>query len=72
MAGLRRVSDRGSEIDFLYARVRPNLGGRPFGDLAAEIENDDLIAQRANEMHVVLDYEQRDRAVAANPLEQTL
>src|SRR5215204_2715048 len=60
---LRGVS---AEISFTNQHVFTHLLRRTFGDLAAEIEHDHLRAQCANEMHIVLDHEESDSAIAAD------
>src|SRR5947209_17875161 len=44
--------------------------GRPFGDLAAEIERDDLVRDRHHETHVMLDEEHADLPVVADTADQ--
>src|SRR5881628_3518814 len=45
-------------------RVPPDLGRRPLGDLAAEVEHDDPVAHAHDEPHEVLDHQDRGAAVA--------
>ena len=43
------------EVGLDDARVVADLGGRALGDLAAEVEHDDLVGDRHDHRHVVLD-----------------
>src|SRR5262249_59271276 len=52
---LHRLGRRCAEINLLYQGVVANVLGAALGDLTAEIENDHVLAQRSDEMHVVLD-----------------
>ena len=46
--------------------IFPDRFRRPFCNFPAEAQNDDLFAQRANKMHVVLDHEERHAAACTN------
>ena len=46
------------------AAMGPDLGGWAFHQQAAEIEHGDLVAQGHDRLHVVLDQQDRDAAVA--------
>src|SRR5262245_4466702 len=65
---LHRLGDRCAEINLLHQRIATNVLGAALGDLTAEIENDHVRAQRADEMHVVLDH-QHGEAVDADFLQ---
>ena len=43
-------------------RIAPHLLGRPFGDLLAEVEDDDAVGDVHDDAHVVLDQDRRDAA----------
>ncbi len=47
-----------------------HLGRRAFGDLAAEIEHHDFVADRHDEIHVMLDQEHGDVVLVANSSDQ--
>src|SRR5262245_48737720 len=64
MALLRRRGFQ-AEIGLSDQRIFADVAGRPLRDLAAEIEHDHLLAQRTDEMHVVLEQEQGDAVCAA-------
>src|SRR5215831_10307770 len=57
---LYRLGRRCAEINLLYQGVVANVLGAALGDLTAEIENDHVLAQRSDEMHVVLDDQHRE------------
>src|SRR5207253_7677723 len=48
-----------TEIGGQDARVAPDQRGRPVGDLAAGFQHDHATTQRHDEVHVVLDDDQR-------------
>src|SRR5260370_40477587 len=52
---LHRLGDRRAEIGLLDQRVLTDLLGPAFGNLTTEIEDDHLLAQRPDEVYVVLD-----------------
>src|SRR5215470_15647965 len=62
----------GAKIDTLHYRIVADLGQRAFRNLTTKIEHHDMVAQGADEMHVMLDDEQRHRSVRAHPIEQLL
>ena len=46
---------------------RRDLGGRALGDLVAEVEDDDAVADRGDQGDVVLDHQHRQAALASQP-----
>src|SRR5215831_20857066 len=52
---LHRLGHRRAEIDLLHQWIATNVLGAALGDLTPEIEHDHVLAQRTDEMHVVLD-----------------
>jgi hypothetical protein len=60
-----------SEIGFADQQIFANFSGRAFRNLTAEIEHHHLLAQCADEVHIVLDDEQGDAALAADRSEMS-
>src|SRR3954453_19665968 len=61
-----------AEIGLPHQRVAADLLGRALSNLPAEVEDDHLIAQRPDEMHVVLDHHQGQVVARADGLELRL
>src|SRR6266850_2190049 len=59
-----------TQVGVHHRRVRADLVGQAVGDLRAEVEDDDTLRERQQEMHVVLDQEHGDatRGDAADDL----
>ena len=49
-------------IGFLHARVRAQIGEAALDEALALHQHDDVIAQRGDQAHIVLDDEERDAA----------
>src|SRR5205085_4746824 len=60
----------GAEIGPDHRLVLLHLGGGALGDLAAEIERDDLVGHRHDEIHVMLDQQDSDLPFVANAADQ--
>ena len=60
----------GAEIGADHLFVMLHLGRRALGDLAAEIERDDLVGDRHHQVHVVLDEQHGDLALVAHPADE--
>ena len=59
-----------AEIGADHRLVLLHLGRRALGDLAAEIERDDLVGNRHHQVHVMLDEQHRDLALVADAPDQ--
>src|SRR4249919_2611391 len=59
-----------AEIGLDDLRVGLYLGRHALGDLAAEVEDVDALGHRHDEVHVVLDEQDRERVVGAQPPDQ--
>ena len=66
---LRLRAVRAAEVGLDHGRMNADFAGRPLGDLAAEIEHGEAIAEPHDEVHVVLD-QQDGEAAAAQRLQQ--
>src|SRR6516225_1844853 len=69
---LHRLDGGRAEISLLHQGVLTDILGATLGDLAPEVENDHVLAQRPDEMHVVLDQQQGGAASATDFLELRL
>src|SRR5262245_40878358 len=59
-----------AEVGLDDVRVGPHLGRRALGDLAAEVEHVHAVRDRHHEVHVVLDEEDREVVLLADPSDQ--
>ena len=66
----RGSSRPGAEIGADHLFVLLHLGRRALGDLAAEIERDDLVRDRHHQVHVMLDQQHGDLPLVAHPADQ--
>src|SRR5919197_2400005 len=60
----------GPQIGLDHGAVALNVGGRPLGDLASEVEADDVVGHLHDEVHVVLDDEHREPVRVVDPPQQ--